>query len=52
MKFIFLIIIFSIKIGMKFIKMNLIEFILPLENIEIIQNINENKDNLINLNIE
>ena len=30
---------------------NLIEFILPLEKIEIIQNINENKNNLINLNI-
>ena len=29
----------------------LIEFILPLENIEIIQNINAYKDNLINLNI-
>ena len=29
---------------------NLIEFILPLEKIEIIQNINENKNNLINLN--
>ena len=30
---------------------DLIEFILPIENIEIIQNINKNKDNLINLNI-
>ena len=30
---------------------NLIEFILPLEKIEIIQNINENKNNLINLNV-
>ena len=29
----------------------LIEFILPIENIEIIKNINENKNNLINLNI-
>ena len=28
---------------------DLIEFILPLENIEIIQNINKNKNNLINL---
>ena len=30
---------------------DLIEFILPLENIEIIQNINNNKNNLFNLNI-
>jgi len=30
---------------------NLIEFILPLENIEIIQNINKNKKNLINLDL-
>ena len=29
----------------------LIEFILPLENIEIIKNINDNRDNLINLNM-
>ena len=34
-----------------FNKTGLIEFILPLENIEIIQNINANKNNLINLNI-
>ena len=32
-------------------KNNLIEFILPLENIEIIQKINNYKTNLINLNI-
>ncbi len=32
-------------------KNNLIEFILPLENIEIIQNINNYKTNLINLNV-
>ena len=31
---------------------DLIEFILPLENIEIIQYINKNKDNLINIEIE
>ena len=30
---------------------DLIEFILPLENIEIIKNINDNKGNLINLNM-
>ncbi len=30
---------------------DLIEFILPLENIEIIQNINKNKNNLISLNL-
>ena len=30
---------------------NLIEFILPLENIEIIKNINDSKNNLINLNL-
>ncbi len=30
---------------------DLIEFILPIENIEIIQNINENKNNLMNLDI-
>ena len=30
---------------------DLIEFILPLEKIEIIKNINENKNNLININI-
>ena len=29
----------------------LIEFILPLENIEIIQNINSNKGNLLNLDL-
>jgi len=29
----------------------LIEFILPLENIEIIQNVNQNKDNLLNLEL-
>ena len=32
-------------------KSDLIEFILPLENIEIIQNINTYKDNLINLDV-
>jgi hypothetical protein len=31
--------------------LELIEFILPLENIEIIQNVNENKDNLLNLEL-
>ena len=30
----------------------LIEFIIPLENIEIIQNINSNKDNLLNLDLK
>jgi len=30
---------------------DLIEFILPLENIEIIQNVNKNKNNLLNLNL-
>jgi len=30
----------------------LIEFILPLENIEVIQNINKNKDNILSLNLE
>ena len=30
----------------------LLEFILPIENIEVIQNINKNKNNLINLEIE
>ena len=35
----------------EFDKNNQIEFILPLENIEIIQNINSNKTNLINLNV-
>ncbi len=34
-----------------FYKNDLIEFILPLENIEIIQKINKNKNSLINLNI-
>ena len=33
----------------EFYKDNLIEFIIPLENIEIIQKVNSNKDNLINL---
>ena len=33
-------------------KNDLIEFILPLENIEIIQNINNYKNNLIDLNLE
>ena len=32
-------------------KSDLIEFILPLENIEIIENINVYKNNLINLNV-
>ena len=31
--------------------LELIEFILPLENIEIIQNVNKNKDNLLNLEL-
>ena len=35
----------------KIYKDNLIEFVLPLENIEIIQNINKYKDDLINLNL-
>ena len=35
-----------------FYNVDLIEFILPLENIEIIQNINKNKNNLINLKID
>jgi hypothetical protein len=34
-----------------FYNVDLIEFILPLENIEIIQNINKNKNNLINLKL-
>jgi len=33
-------------------KNDLIEFILPIENIEIIQNINNNKNNLLNLDIK
>ena len=33
-------------------KNDLIEFVLPLENIEIIQNINNNKNNLINLELD
>ena len=36
----------------KFYENDLIEFILPLENIEIIQNIRKNKNNLINLLLE
>ena len=36
----------------KIYKNDLLEFILPIENIEIIQNINNNKKNLINLKIE
>ena len=39
-------------IGKKFIKVELLEFILPLENIEIIQKINSNKNNLINLELK
>jgi len=35
----------------KFHENDLIEFILPLENIEIIQNINKKKNNLINLDV-
>ena len=49
MKLIFLTITIFIKNGMIYIKSDLIEFILPLENIEIIQNINNNKNNLFNL---
>ena len=33
-------------------KTDLIEFILPIENIEIIENINLNKNNLLNLNLD
>ena len=36
----------------KIFEADLLEFILPLENIEIIQNINNNKENLINLEID
>ena len=36
----------------EFYENNLIEFILPLENIEIIEKINNNKNNLIDLNID
>ena len=35
----------------KIYNVDLIEFILPLENIEIIQNINKNRDNLLNLEL-
>ena len=35
----------------KIYKDDLIEFILPLENIEIIKKINDNKKNLINLDL-
>ena len=35
----------------EFYQIDLIEFILPLENIEIIQNINNNKNNLLDLNL-
>ena len=38
------------KIGIN-IKDNLLEFILPLENIEVLQNINTNKNNLLNLDL-
>ena len=51
MKFLFLTIIIFIKIGMKFYKDNLIEFILTLENIEIIKNINTMKNNLLDLEV-
>ena len=36
----------------KFYENDLIEFILPLENIEILQNINNYKNNLLNLSLE
>ncbi len=36
----------------KIYKVDLVEFILPLENIEIIKKINDNKKNLINLEID
>jgi hypothetical protein len=36
----------------EFFENDLIEFILPIENIEIIQNINNNKNSLIDLNID
>ena len=36
----------------EFYENNLIEFILPLENIEIIEKINNNKNNLIDLNLD
>ncbi|MFL2875923.1 MAG: hypothetical protein CNB20_00115 [Pelagibacterales bacterium MED-G43] len=42
---------FFYKNWTEFYKENLIEFIIPLENIEIIQKVNKNKDNLINLEI-
>ena len=49
MKFTYLIIIIFIKIGNEIYNINLIEFILPLENIEIIQEINKNRNNLLNI---
>ena len=36
----------------KVYSMDLIEFILPIENIEVIQNININKENMLNLNLK
>ena len=36
----------------KVYSMDLIEFILPIENIEVIQNINTNKENMLNLNLK
>ena len=51
MKYIFLIIIFYDNWN-KIYESDLIEFILPLENIEIIQSLNKNIDNFINLEIE
>ena len=42
---------FFYKMWNEFYENDLIEFILPIENIEIIKNINEHKNNLINLNI-
>lgn len=36
----------------KVYSMDLVEFILPIENIEVIQNININKENMLNLNLK
>ena len=51
-QFLFSIKIFFTKNGIKFMMNDLIEFILPQENIEIIEIVNRNKNNILDLNIE
>ena len=51
-RYLYTIKIIFMKIGTKFTRMILLNLFLPIENIEIIQTINSNKDNLLDLNLK